>query len=362
VTECKVVSRTRVSSGEGPSGQPAAIGTDNGYLIAWNDARGGTTAIYTTTVASHGGRAGSMDIALAGAPAGASPELARLGDGRYALVFESCPTPGLMGCEGPSGVSVVVVGADGQAAGAPIELSPAMPVQRRPYVVSAFNGVYVTFRELDGSGRQVVRVVQLGPDGSPAGGAVMGGGAEGMFPHVGGGGDHLAVAYRRSGGSPEIVVAVLGSSLGVQNEVAVRTGVPEEASNPVVVWAGSGWGVAWEDDRGGDAQIYSALVSPDGTKTTAGQALYDGNGNWPTIASNGRSTVVAFYGFPKGAQVMLSRLDASGAVAGPLVQVTGDSDRGKFPALTYNDKTSEFGIAWQDDSVGEISFARMKCP
>jgi hypothetical protein len=211
----------------------------------------------------------------------------------------------------------------------------------------------------------VARVLKVSTSGEPTGATVaMGGGAEGLYPFVSATQDHLAVVYRRgpAGGPADIALGVLDANLGVQSEVAVRSGQTGDATNPVTVWNGGGWTVAWEDQRLGDPQIFAAGVDAGGTQVSGGNSLFDDNGNWPAIASSGRYSLVAFYGFPAGAQVMLARVDGAGQLLGKVVQASEDGGTARYPALAYNPNADEFALVWQDDKVGEIFFARVKCP
>jgi hypothetical protein len=360
---CRVNERVRVSNAEGMSRQPAIAWTGNAYLVVWSDDRAGAGAgdLYAATLTPDGGRVGSSsDVLIADVPQHAtSPELASLPGGDHVVVFETCHQFDGQGCAGGSGVGTVLV-ANGQPAGSASAIASAAPVQRRPYVVSTGKGAYVTYRDLDG-GRTVIRVARLGAGGQLDGAPVLlGNGAEGHYPHLAAGRDRLGVVYSRGGGSPEIVLAVLNESLSLQKEVVVRTGFTQDATNPVVAWNGSGFALAWEDERGGESQIYTAVAAGDGGRAEPPQRLFDGNGNWPAIASNGKHTLVAFYGFPSGAQVLVARLDGAGRRVGPILQVSENSGQAKFGALAAGDE-GDFGVVWQDDSVEDVFFARIGC-
>jgi hypothetical protein len=255
-----------------------------------------------------------------------------------------------------------MLGPDGRPAGAPVELSAPLVIQRRPYVTAGFGGAYATFRDVAGA-MVVPRVVRLGADGtaSPTS-ATMGGGAEGLYPHLAFGGDRLAMVYRRTGASPEIVLDILDQGLAVQNEVVIRSGNPADATNPVVAWTGQSWSVAWEDLATGEPRIMVSVVAADGSSALTGSIAFGGNGNWPAIVSNGRMGVVAFYGFPAGAQIMLTRVDGAGEPVGGLLQITDEPDHGKYPSLAHDDVDDEIGVVWQDDTAGTIGFAHVKCP
>jgi hypothetical protein len=364
--KCEVVRRARLTSAEGASGDASVLWTGNSYLVLWSDARAGAgnADIFMAMLDGNGGRVGNApDALVVDTPERAiSPEVTRLSDGRFVLAWEGCfgATAGM--CEGGSSVNTMVLGSNGMPAGGATAIVGPAAVQRRPYVVTAFGAPHLAFRDLDASGKPVARVVRLDGSTATATAVTLGGGAESAFPHLDFARDRLAVVYRRAGMGPEIVLALLGQGLAVERELVVRSGLPEEATNPVVSWNGAAWTVAWEDERGGEAQIFASAAVADASQASTGQALFDGNGNWPTVASNGRGSLVGFYGFPKGAQVLVTRLDTGGNPAEDTLQVSGGSDHGKFPALTYNDKADEYGMVWQDDGSGEVFFGRVKCP
>src|SRR6185369_16161497 len=106
--------------------------------------------------------------------------------------------------------------------------------------------------------------------------------------------------------------------------------------------------------------IMSTVATADNASAFPPAAVSEGNGNWPAIASNGRDSFVAFYGFAGGAQIMLARLDNTGRRAGEVLQVSAEPAHGKYPTITHNAVDDELGVAWQDDGSGEIGFARVK--
>jgi hypothetical protein len=363
VAACTVLESTTVTNAPGASTRPAIAWTGSAYLLVWADQRDGGSDLFMTTLDMHGGRAGGaadVKIAHMATPLG-GPELARLSDGHFMVVFETCASPA---CDDTAmGVGAVVLGPDGQPSGAPLELVGQAAVQRRPYVVAAFGGAYATFRDLDGA-TIVPRVLPLGTTGAASGAPVtMGGGAEGLYPHLAAGGDRLALVYRKSSGTPDIVLALLDQSLAVKSELPVRTGIAADATNPVAAWNGGGWTVAWEDQsQGPDPFIMGTAATPDNASAFPPATVSEGNGNWPAIASNGRNTFVAYYGFAGGAQIMLARLDNAGRRAGDVLQVSAEPAHGKYPTITHNEVDDELGVAWQDEGSGEIGFARVKCP
>jgi hypothetical protein len=278
------------------------------------------------------------------------------------LVWEICAGMSGSGCNGGSGVGALALDGSGAPSGAPVTLATPAAVQRRPYVAAGFQGAYVTYRDL--AGAQVVsKVAGLTPAAMPTGASVtLGGGQTAEYPSVAFGGDRLAVVYRRGGDSPEIVLGLLDAGLGVTGEAVLRPSTSGNATNTAVAWNGNGWTAAWEDERNGDAQIFAAATSADGGRVDGAQPVQNDNGNWPSVASNGRYAVVAYYGFPRGAQILLSRVESNGRAVGEPLQVTTGSQRGRYGAVAYNPKDDEFAVVWQDETNADIALTRVRCP
>jgi hypothetical protein len=129
----------------------------------------------------------------------------------------------------------------------------------------------------------------------------------------------------------------------------------------IVAWNGTGWTVAWEDQQTGDSQVRTSAVTADASAATAPQNLQDDEGNWPQIASDGTNSMIAFYGFPSVAAILLGRLDGTGRRIGGIMQISDDVDNAKFPAIAYNDQNQDFGVVWEDETAGEIFYGEVEC-
>jgi hypothetical protein len=353
----------------GETGQPAIIWTGDAYLVVWDDARAGgvNRDIYGVMLTADGSRMGGGDVLIADTPhAALSPEVAPLPGGQgFVVAFEQCEGPSATGCAAGSSVATVVLGADGKPAGAPpITISPAvMNLQRRPYLATDTDKVYVTYRDQVAGPRTIARLSSLDGAGNQTGpGVVLDEASNGQYPHVAVGPSQVALIYQRTNPNPEIVLALLSQELAMQREVVLRTGEASEATNPVVQWNTDRWVTAWEDARGGgDPAIYATVVDAQGTAMAA-QAAYDENGNWPTIASGGGMTsLIGFYGYP-GQRVFLARMQANGRLKPGQVVL----DTGKFPAVAYNggggvNKMGEYAVVYENESVQQIMFARFEC-
>jgi hypothetical protein len=248
----------------------------------------------------------------------------------------------------------------GHDVGAITSLTASAQVQRRPYVVSAFGGAYVTFRDLSGT-TVVTQIVPLDATGAVKTGAItLGADSAGMYPFLTFANNELALTYSRGLAPVHIVLDLLDSSLAVTHEIVVRDD-PTDATNPVVAWNGTGWTVAWEDQQTGDTQVRTSVVTAGASAATAPRNLQDDDGNWPQIASDGTDSMIAFYGFPSEAAILLGRLDGAGQGIGDIMQVSDDVDDAKLPSIAYNDQNRDFGVAWEDETSGEIVYGEVEC-
>ena len=344
--------------------QPAIAWAGNGYLVVWGDARG--QAIYGAMVDPKGMPVGGIaDFMIADTPGAAgSPEVAALptpGAG-FIVAFEACDPANVQNC----GVATIILGSDGRPTTAdPVMVAPPIILQRRPYVVTGHDRIYIAYRDKVATHpRPVARVAVLDATGAQMGPGVLADMDSGQYPHVAvsdAATSKVAVVYQREKTTTEdIVLTVLDQDLANPAEVPIRTGVPGEASNPVVNWNVDSWVVAWEDARVEDQpRIYAAVVNGATNAVGTSREAYDENGNWPTIATGGRKTsLIGFYGYP-GERVFLSRISAdTGLRPGQVVL-----DTGKFPAVAYNPVSTndEYAVVYETAQAKNVMFATFTC-
>ncbi len=172
----------------------------------------------------------------------------------------------------------------------------------------------------------------------------------------------LAWEDMRDGGNDEIYFARLdtaGSKIGADVRI---TNQPNLSNSPSIVWNGSGYGLAFLDNRnGGYGDVYFVSVSAAGskigleTRVTSSSTVSTG----PRLVWNGAGYGVAWGDNRNGlnANIFFARLDPSGARLGGDVQVDVDSTTWSIlPSLVWNGV--EFGVSWQDfrDGNWEIYF------
>ncbi len=149
-----------------------------------------------------------------------------------------------------------------------------------------------------------------------------------------------------------------GGAVGPEIRVTSAAGA---STVPDLVWTGSGYGLAWQDDRGGAPQVYFARLDPFGTKlapearvSDAAAVAYD-----PSLVWNGGGYGIVWTDErASGSDLYFARLDAGGAKIGSDLLVSQPGAAGQ-PSLAWNG--AGYGVAWHDDRDGnwEIYFARL---
>ena len=182
-------------------------------------------------------------------------------------------------------------------------------------------------------------------------------------PSLAGTGGNLGVAWEENrDGQFEIYFARADSSgnkIGSDLRVTNSAGDSEEVS---VAWSGSEYGLAWHDDRDGNTEIYFARVDDDGTKIGSDIRITDDGSisEYPSLAWNGSEYGVAWEDGRDGTrEIYFARIDAAGNRIGVITRITDHSGKSYRPSLAWSG--NEYGIAWHDDRDGnnEIYFTRV---
>jgi len=150
---------------------------------------------------------------------------------------------------------------------------------------------------------------------------------------------------------------------GVKQGADVRVtndGAP--SVDPSLAWTGSGFGVAWCDDRDGNLEIYFARLNAAGVKQgTDVRVTNDGqNSERPAVAWSGSEFVIAWQDERDGnKEIYVARLSATGTKQGADIRLTNDVQRSERPSLIWTG--TQLAVAWQDerDANKEIYLARL---
>jgi hypothetical protein len=167
-------------------------------------------------------------------------------------------------------------------------------------------------------------------------------------------------------GNYEIYFARL-SAAGVKigSDVRVTSDNSSDSGAPSLVWNGSVYGVAWNDNRDGNYEIYFARLDGSGSKLTPpGDVRVTNAANSssnPSMVWAGGQYGLAWEDLRSGKwEVYFRKLDAVGGFASAEVKVTADAGAARFPSPAWSG--GEYGLAWHDDQTGspEIYVARLQ--
>jgi len=156
-----------------------------------------------------------------------------------------------------------------------------------------------------------------------------------------------------------------GTLVGSDVRVSNAEGASQNAS---IVWTGSRYGVAWQDDRTAWSEVHMSVLSPAGALVSPDLQVTSGSTNQsfsPSIAWTGSEFAMAMHRWIvwTDAEIHLARVAGDGASVLGEVQVTTAAYESIYPSLRWNG--SSFGIFWHDNrdtgSLGnkEIYFASM---
>lgn len=141
------------------------------------------------------------------------------------------------------------------------------------------------------------------------------------------------------------------------SSVVISAGTADELGSSLA-WNGTGYGVAWADDRTGSFRIYFARLDATGAKIGSDTELSSAQspgccpGSPTSLVWTGTEYAVAY----RNVGIFLQRIDASGNPIGGESQV---ASTGYAPSLVWTG--SEYGVAWRsiDSQNTGIYFRRM---
>jgi hypothetical protein len=134
------------------------------------------------------------------------------------------------------------------------------------------------------------------------------------------------------------------------------------SEEPSLAWSGSEFGVAWQDTKNDNYEIYFGRVSSAGAKVgTDLRVTSDANySTLPSLVWTGSEYGVAWADNRNGvSEIYFARISVAGAKVGSDVRVTTTSGGNTAPSLAWSG--SEFGVSWQDSrNINfEIYFVRI---
>ncbi len=129
---------------------------------------------------------------------------------------------------------------------------------------------------------------------------------------------------------------------------------------PAPVWTGSEYGIAWEDERDVNMEVYFARVSSAGSTVGPNKKITNalGSSTSASIAWRGTEYGVLWHDDRDGNnEIYFARLAADGQKIGKDLRLTYNSADSKRPSFAWSG--SEYGITWEDNRSGvfQIYFA-----
>ena len=186
--------------------------------------------------------------------------------------------------------------------------------------------------------------------------------AESSDPSLAWSGSEYGVAWQdtRDGTSQIYFARVQPDGLKLGTDVRISNGT-DAAGRPSLVWSGSEYGLAWDDTRHGDREIYLVRISPAGAKGTDVRVTVDSaDQGMPSLAWSGSEYGVSWHGYGfGGGEIFFARVSDVGVKIGSDVRITTDFNSSGYASLAW--ASSQYGVAWHDDRDGssEIYFVRI---
>jgi len=167
----------------------------------------------------------------------------------------------------------------------------------------------------------------------------------------------------RAGFNPEVYftrISARGDILGREERV---TRTDTESLHPSLVWTGSAYGLAWDDKRHGEYEIYFASLDPRGAGLGAEKRISRGQGlsQYPSLVWTGSEYAVAWWDRRDGDhEIYFARISAAGAKLGPDRRYSHAGGISLYPSLAWSG--SDYAVTWWDNRDGffEIYLGRYR--
>jgi len=133
---------------------------------------------------------------------------------------------------------------------------------------------------------------------------------------------------------------------------------------PDIKFNGTDYAVAWFDNTPGNSEIYFRRFDASGNSTTPERRLTNASGSseYPSLAWNGSGYGIAWHDQRSGPwEIWFAALDATGNVLGAPFDISNNVGLGDAMWPSFEWQNGEYGLAWQDNRYGnyEIRFARL---
>jgi hypothetical protein len=273
-------------------------------------------------------------------------------------------------------IYLVRAGADGAEVGSDVRVTTAGTYHGYPAV--AFDGTnfgIVWEDDTDrGAGAFEIHFARYSAAGTPVGthGRVSNTVGASRTPAIAWSGTQWGVAWEEvSDGNSEIHFARLAADGAVVPSVGgTRLTVDGAVSAaPAVAWSGTRWGIAWEDERDGNREIYFAPIAADGTPGAAVRITADqGVSSSPSLVHDGTAWTVVWRDDRDGNdEIYAARFGDDGARLADDSRLTVGDGRSWNPDLAWDG--TGYAVAWEEETAPASSayyfrphFVRFACP
>jgi hypothetical protein len=164
-------------------------------------------------------------------------------------------------------------------------------------------------------------------------------------------------------GNEEVYLARLdetGAKIGADIRVTVDG---SRSRNPAIAGTGSGFAIAWADDRDGNSEIYLARFADDASRIGGDIRVTDAaeSSSHPSVAWTGNTYALSWQDLRDGdLEIYAARLSASGIKLGSDVRIMDAPGLSLGPSVVWSGR--ELLIAWRDESAGggsQLFFAQV---
>jgi len=355
-----------VTSDLGASGFASTVWTGIEYGVAWHDDRNadsdGNWEIYFARLDASGNKIGSdirvtYDTAISG-----GPSLVWTGS-EYGLAWRDTR-------DGNAEIYFCRLDAAGNKIGEDRRITYAPELSSTPSLVWTGKEYGVAWHDERDENREIY-FARLHPSGKKISSdiRVTVDDALSEYPSLVWTGERFAMSWHdERDGNSEIYLARL-DPLGTKDGSDIRITNDGAASEyPSLIWAGSGYGVVWHDNRDatsdGNWEIYFTRLLPSGTKIASDLRLTNDTAisSYPSLVWTGSEYGVAWHDHRFGDwEVYHAIVNPAGVKVSGDIQVSSATSGSYAPSLVWTG--SEYGAAWHDDRDGtfDIYFSRVWC-
>ncbi len=153
------------------------------------------------------------------------------------------------------------------------------------------------------------------------------------------------------GGMPDIYFRRLTNLGGfASSELQVTTDTNRQYL-PDFVWTGSEYTAAWYDNRDAIYQVYAAGITSGATVTYENRITYNSvNASAPALEWAGDALGMAWSS--NDSTILFQRMESDGDTLGPESILTSDGNESVSPDIAWNEDDGEYLVVWQDDRDG----------